>query len=482
MAKDKRKPRDKRFAIVVMGMHRSGTSALAGVLARLGCDAPKDLMPALPQNPKGFYESLSINSFNDTVLSTAGFTWYTWQEFNKAWFRSPKAVELMDRVGTLLGDAFGSSRLIVLKDPRISLLVPFWHKALGKNSYTPLYLHIHRHPVDVAKSIDTWAAVSNDRLPGYSPQYGQLLWLRYVLEAEATTRSQTRHFTSYARVMQDWRDVANRASEALDVSWPSLSYHVEDSVAGFLEMSLDHAGRRAETLDADQRMTPWVASTFEILERWAKTGEDPKDHVTLDAIIADLNSAAPAFSPVGETSRKNAFILGAKLRTTEEERDKVSAAILVLEDITGELKHRTTALESALAQRRSEVDDAGRLLSEARDENGALNRALGEVRAAHDKMAAERELVLRDTRNAKIRDEQVMRDQLAAAVRNVRKGADEATARAEAESAELRLQNEKALQRQRATEEHVQALLQSFSWRLTGPLRKIVTALRGRRA
>jgi hypothetical protein len=49
---------DTRYAAVVLGMHRSGTSALAGVLARLGCDLPTQMMPANEFNPKGFYESL----------------------------------------------------------------------------------------------------------------------------------------------------------------------------------------------------------------------------------------------------------------------------------------------------------------------------------------------------------------------------------------------------------------------------------------
>jgi len=49
-----------RNAVVVLGMHRSGTSALAGVLARLGCDLPQTLMPTNDFNAKGYYESLRL--------------------------------------------------------------------------------------------------------------------------------------------------------------------------------------------------------------------------------------------------------------------------------------------------------------------------------------------------------------------------------------------------------------------------------------
>lgn len=61
-----------RIALIVLGMHRSGTSALAGVLAQMGCDLPQDLMPSTAFNPRGHFESLQVYHLNDAILASGG--------------------------------------------------------------------------------------------------------------------------------------------------------------------------------------------------------------------------------------------------------------------------------------------------------------------------------------------------------------------------------------------------------------------------
>lgn len=64
-----------RTALIVLGMHRSGTSAMAGVLGRLGAALPKRLIPPSDANPKGYFGSLKVYGLNDTVLVSAGYSW-----------------------------------------------------------------------------------------------------------------------------------------------------------------------------------------------------------------------------------------------------------------------------------------------------------------------------------------------------------------------------------------------------------------------
>lgn len=213
MANHKEKTRDKRYAVVVMGMHRSGTSALAGVLAKLGCDTPSDLMDARPMNPKGFFESDKISHMNEDLLNSAGSSWFSWKEFDKSWFESPKAEEFLELALEILSEVYGKSRMPLLKDPRMCLLVPFWERVLSRAGYVPKYLHTHRHPLEVAQSLH--------HLGGYECAYGQMLWLRYVLEAEAATRGRSRFFTSYTALLTDWPALARRSSDVLDLAWPS---------------------------------------------------------------------------------------------------------------------------------------------------------------------------------------------------------------------------------------------------------------------
>ncbi|MCF7702151.1 sulfotransferase family protein [Loktanella sp. M215] len=241
-------------------MHRSGTSALAGMLARLGCDVPRDLLEAAPMNAKGFYESGGISQMNDELMQSAGSSWFTWQPFSDSWFRAPQAQAGRTRAMAQLEAVYGDAAFPVIKDPRMCMLVPFWETVLEAAGYAPRYLHTHRHPLEVAQSLDHWA--------GYDQGYGQLLWLRYVLTAEASTRGQVRHFTSYTRLMQDWRAVARNAGESLDLVWPRQSDRAAAEIDDFLDRDLSHMQARDDHASDRQRLAPWVATTFAILERW----------------------------------------------------------------------------------------------------------------------------------------------------------------------------------------------------------------------
>ena len=86
-------PTAERVCVLVLGMHRSGTSALSRVLNLLGCDLPKTLMSAHPSNEAGHWESLLISHLNDEILGSAGSEWHDWLAFNPGWHSSPKAAE-----------------------------------------------------------------------------------------------------------------------------------------------------------------------------------------------------------------------------------------------------------------------------------------------------------------------------------------------------------------------------------------------------
>ncbi len=61
--------------IVIMGMHRSGTSLVAQLLAETGMDI-KDTLKRNGHNPKGFYEDVDVMVKNERILSFHGGTWF----------------------------------------------------------------------------------------------------------------------------------------------------------------------------------------------------------------------------------------------------------------------------------------------------------------------------------------------------------------------------------------------------------------------
>ena len=68
-------PAPARTAYLVLGMHRSGTSALANVLALAGASLPREVMPADSHNARGYFEPWRIAVFNDRRLAAAGTSW-----------------------------------------------------------------------------------------------------------------------------------------------------------------------------------------------------------------------------------------------------------------------------------------------------------------------------------------------------------------------------------------------------------------------
>jgi hypothetical protein len=61
--------------ILLLGMHRSGTSALAGMLHSGGIKLGDDFIQPLPENPKGFFEDLKIQNINKQILAAIGRKW-----------------------------------------------------------------------------------------------------------------------------------------------------------------------------------------------------------------------------------------------------------------------------------------------------------------------------------------------------------------------------------------------------------------------
>lgn len=70
-----------KVALVVLGMHRSGTSSVAGALAMLGAAAPRTLMAPGEDNPRGFWESQVLMGVNDRLLAAGGSNWRDWRRF-----------------------------------------------------------------------------------------------------------------------------------------------------------------------------------------------------------------------------------------------------------------------------------------------------------------------------------------------------------------------------------------------------------------
>lgn len=350
-----------RHAVVVLGMHRSGTSALAGMLARLGCDLPEAIMPPNEFNPKGFYESLKAYNLNDAILASGGSSWDDWQTFNPGWYDSPRLEEFLERGAEALQEEYGKSRLFVLKDPRICRLMPFWTRLFTEQKLQPVYVLTHRNPIEVAHSLET--------REGWPQAAGLLLWLRHVLEAEAGSRGARRSFTSYDRLLDNWGGVAQAISVRTKISFPRFSDSVGVEIGEFLSGNLRHSVEKVEAVSGNPMVSDWVRDTFGIMERWADAGEDEVDYAQLDEIRAAFDKAAPVFSPLFHALRSRGDRDAVALEKLTAERD-------------AELRHAAEKYDELLSETRqaqAEAENRDAQLEESAERLDALKQQLKET-------------------------------------------------------------------------------------------------------
>jgi hypothetical protein len=102
-----------RRAILVLGMHRSGTSAFGGVINALGAAAPKTLMSANEWNPRGYFESAALFTAHDKLLASAGSDWHDWRQIDPQWFHSREADEHRQKIKAILIEEFDNEPLIL---------------------------------------------------------------------------------------------------------------------------------------------------------------------------------------------------------------------------------------------------------------------------------------------------------------------------------------------------------------------------------
>lgn len=460
-----------RTAVVVLGMHRSGTSALAGVLSILGCDQPATLMVPNQNNEKGYFESSKLYQLHTQLFASAASSWDDWLPMPRSWLDSPRAAEFHDRALALMGGEFGASRLFILKDPRICRLVPFWEGVLADFDAAPAYVLTHRNPLEVAASLN--------KRDGMAIGFGLLVWLRHVLEAESGTRGRARCFTNFGQLMTNWAGVAERIQQTLNLSLPRFSLGSASEVESFLLGELRHHREAPEKVLQNPMLSVWVRDTYEILERWAAGGEDNVDFKRLDAIRAALDSAAPAFAQILKFGREDLLRLGSEkaslveeLGTVREEASAMSARMNELR-VAGawrenKLKTLTGDLEAARARDEgtsAELAEVTARLERTAGELSARDSAHAEILAGRDREIAR----LQEVHNALAGELKVTRGQLAQEqsalaqrrleVEETRKALDELQdqtqerAAAQAELSALLAEKEAALDRERKSAE-----------------------------
>jgi hypothetical protein len=226
--------------VIVLGMHRSGTSAATGLINLLGLSPSVggDLMMGTRTNAKGHWESRSMYVLNDRLLAETGHSWWyppTSGELTR-WLDSGTAV-----TGETARAAFDRVHPVepwVWKDPRTCVTLSYWRRALGRPVAGVI---VFRNPIDVARSLQR-----RDYIP---PAFGVALWMRYTRLLLEQAAGMPVLVSSYDEIVDDprhWSATVRAFVSELGVAvHPTVS---ERSIRRFVDPKLQHSSHSRDDL------------------------------------------------------------------------------------------------------------------------------------------------------------------------------------------------------------------------------------------
>lgn len=159
--------------VIVLGMHRSGTSAIAAGLEQLGLVMGSSLFKGDEWNPKGYFEEREIVQFNERLLALYDCRWDS---------PLPPLLERDHRWDACIDEAMSLVRVLFdevpawgFKDPRMCQLAPFWGQVFSQLGIKPRLMIVVRDPAEVVHSLARRDGISSDR--------AAWLWMTHLLGA-----------------------------------------------------------------------------------------------------------------------------------------------------------------------------------------------------------------------------------------------------------------------------------------------------------
>ncbi len=173
-----------RKAVLILGMHRSGTSALTRTVNLLGAAAPNELLAPNAFNPRGYWESAQLYELHNDLLASANSSWHDCRSLDPTWIEAEATRQgHRQQIKDAIGQAFDDAALFVLKDPRICRFAPLILSILNELKVGAVAILPIRNPLEVAASLG--------ERDGLTRAKSLLLWLRHFSK-RSITRGQSR--------------------------------------------------------------------------------------------------------------------------------------------------------------------------------------------------------------------------------------------------------------------------------------------------
>jgi predicted O-methyltransferase YrrM len=246
-----------KIGVFVLGMHRSGTSAVTRLVNLLGVPTciDDDLLPVKPDNPRGHWESESLTLLNERLLDALGSDWTCPPRLDPGWQDDPALSDLRDEAAELFA-AVCPSEQWVWKDPRNMILLPFWLRVLD---VSPVAVLVHRNPLEIAASLAT--------RDGLGRIHSLALWERHLRSAVGAVAGMPAHVSRYRDLLDDPVAWSRDAAALLRDAGVSAGDVPEDEALAFVDRGLRHTESSDEDVGRPDGATAEQVELFLALKR-----------------------------------------------------------------------------------------------------------------------------------------------------------------------------------------------------------------------
>ncbi len=332
--------------IVILGMHRSGTSALAGALHAMGAfvGEPDAMTGKNWENPLGFFERRDTRVICDAILHGNHADWWKVANFDADrvpyTFAHARQAEF-SAVISRLDEGAGKNGVWALKEPRFCVLFPILRRAL----VNPHVVIMTRNPLEVAKSLR--------RRNGFTMDAGLALWEAYMVSAIQASGSSNPILVSYDRLVSDPEQTLERL--AGDLAARGVSGLDAKAGAGAVLASL-----RREAVEDDvskEQLTPSQARLWKALQ--ADTLPEGPVRLSDEAheTLLDFES--------DETAKK---LLEAEVRSLRQTHKAADSLAAELKTANTRAEHLANDVEATSAR----LEEVKRQLAQATEHNETL--------------------------------------------------------------------------------------------------------------
>jgi hypothetical protein len=199
-----------KHLVLVVGVGRSGTSLLSGILGQLGFAIPQPEVQADDTNPRGFGEPRWVVDFHTRELKNARVTLNDSRP--AAWDKMAAAAPAVhDELLEWLRGELDAADEVVVKDPRTVWFLDLWRDCAAELGARTSFVTMLRHPAEIV------ASAKKSYGPGLTEAGRAAAWINMTLHTEHATRGTQRAFARYYDLMDDWLPEIRRLGTVLDV-------------------------------------------------------------------------------------------------------------------------------------------------------------------------------------------------------------------------------------------------------------------------